>query len=345
MNRSRAFRACVALAFLLPAALARGQSREYTLTPEGVWTKVREPSPGSDEATISAARALIARGEHAQARSILNAFIEANEYKSNPWMPEALLLHGDTNLARGREESALRDYERVVTDFPQSDTFVRALEREFEICRMYLGGLKRKILGLRLESGLDVAEEFIVRIGERLPDSRLAEQALIELADHYFAQRDLPAAVEAYAVFQKLYPRSEYRQRTMARLVYANVARFKGPRYDATPLREAAVQAERFATEFPAQAERAGVTDAIQARIDESLGEQMLETARWYLSRGDPVSARFTLQRLLRRHPQSVAAARGLDLLREHGWVRPGQDRLLGPGAVRVPEALTKEGR
>lgn len=345
MNRSCAFRACLLLAVLLPAGGARAQAREYTLSPEGVWTKTREPAAGGDEATISSARALIARGDHSQARSILNTWIEANEFKRSAWMPEALLLHGDTNLARGREESALRDYERVVTDYPQSDTFVRALEREFEICRMYLGGLKRKILGLRLDSGLPVAEEFIVRIGERLPDSRLAEQALIELADHYFAQRDLPAAVEAYSVFQKLYPRSEHRQRAMARLVYANVARFKGPRYDATPLREAAVQADRFAAEYPGEAERGGVTDALQSRIDESLGEQMLETARWYISRGDPVSARFTLRRLLRRHPQSVAAARGLDLLRERGWVRPGQDELLAPGEVRIPEAPAREAR
>jgi hypothetical protein len=109
--------------------------------------------------------------------------------------------------------------------------------------------------------------------------------------------------------------------RALERRIFANIALFKGPQYDASHLIDAREQIRSFASAFPAEAEESGLNDALLARIDESEAAQMLETSNWYLRRGDGASARFVLERLVRKHPRSLAASRALQILRTRGWM------------------------
>jgi outer membrane protein assembly factor BamD (BamD/ComL family) len=82
---------------------------------------------------------------------------------------------------------------------------------------------------MRLLDAGDVAEELLIRIQERLPGSRLAELAGIELADYYFARRKMDLAAEMYSIFLQNNPRSEFVSKARRRLIYAHLASFKGP--------------------------------------------------------------------------------------------------------------------
>jgi len=313
-------RAAMLCGTLMPAGMCVAQSSVYELTPGG-WQAQNAPEAGSDAAIMNEARRLVATEQVDQAENMLDDWIEANETTKNPYLPEAYLIRGDAKLANNDEFDALYDYERICKEFVASEYFVKALERELDIAKMYLGGLRKKSLGLiRIDSGIPLAEEIILRINERLPGSRLAERALIALADYYYEARELRMATEAYDVFLTIYPRSEYRQRAMQRLVYANIAQFKGPLYDATGLVEAQFKIERYRTEFPADAERTGMGDALTVRLDESAAQQMFESAAWYGRRGDPPSQRLTLQRLIKRHPQSAAAQLAKKIVEENNW-------------------------
>jgi hypothetical protein len=64
---------------------------------------------------------------------------------------------------------------------------------------------------------------------------------------------------------------------------------------------------EEYAATDPIGAQRAGLSDAMIARLDESAAAQILEKAKWYMTRGDPVGARSSLRRLIAKHPQTVA--------------------------------------
>ncbi len=321
MKRVRAPRACVVLAAIGLTAHAAAQSKEFKLD-QGGWVKSKSPEPGTPAATIGEARELLAKGQAARAKRVLRRFIESDANAESPLLPEAFFLRGDARLADGDEEDALRDYEQVVRDFPGCDQFVPALEREHEIALKYLGGMRRRVLGgLRLESGVSLAEEILIRICERLPGSVLAERSLLALADHYYKDRDLRMAVEAYDVFLRLFPKSEYRERAMQRQIFANIARFKGPAYDASGLVDAKVQIRRFSQEYPASADRAGMSDALAARLDESAAAQMLDQARWYLRREDVPAARGALRRLVRTYPGTVAATRAVAIMQSRNWL------------------------
>lgn len=328
---------------LVPAGASFAQSSVYELTPSG-WQAQNVPEAGSDAAIMNEARRLLASEEVDKAKSILDDWIEVNETTKNPYLPEAYLIRGDAKLADNDEFDALYDYELICKQYVASEFFVKALEREFEIAKMYLAGLRKKSLGLfRIDSGIPLAEEIILRINERLPGSRLAERALIALADYYYEARELRMATEAYDVFLTIYPKSEYRQRAMQRLVYANIAQFKGPLYDATGLVEAQFKIERYRAEFPADAERTGMGDALTVRLDESAAQQMFESAAWYGRRGDPPSQRLTLQRLIKRHPQTAATQMAKQILQENNWPLEPIARLRSRDRSTIREENTGE--
>lgn len=328
---------CVAgLLLLTPTALA--QSKEFTLKPDGQWTMTKQPAPGSDEAIIAQARVDILNREYSIARTALNEFIDSHEGTNNPYLPAAHRLRGDAKLGLGKEESALRDYEEVIKNFPGSEEFDRALEKEHGIGKQYLNGLKRRLFWIRFDNGEPLGEEILIRVCERKPGSILAEKSLLDLIDYYYRKPDLKMAGIACRIYLGWLRNDEgslsdlarisqvspaYSKNEMIvkmRLIQASVLRFAGPEYNAAPLEDAKLLIEQFSSEYPNEAERTGIGDAMAARVDELLAQQMLEAAEWYGRRDDDVSARFTYRKLARKYPQTVAASRAIDVLQRKGW-------------------------
>ncbi|CAN0582570.1 unnamed protein product [Laminaria digitata] len=124
-----------------------------------------------------------------------------------------------------------------------------------------------------------------------------------------------------YAIFRENFPDSPQVQRAMLREIESNIARFKGPRYDGAGLLDAKLLIEQYQLQFPADAIRSGITQGLNAWIDESAAQQVLDTARWYIKVNDEASARFILARLVRRHPATDAADEALDIMIGRGWV------------------------
>lgn len=269
-----------------------------------------------DERQMLRARELLAAETPSQAETLLTKWIDDAVLRGlggSNLAAEALYLRGCAKLAQDSEYDALVDFEQVVNGFSGSEFFVRSLERELQIAKLYLGGRRRPtVFGLRIDSGIPLAEEIIMRIVERLPGSRLAERALLELGDYYARSRDLRMASEVYDTHLRVFPRSPERPLAMQRLVYSSIAQFKGPNYDTRVLSDAQVQVERFAAEFPAEAQRTGMGDALVARVDESAAQAMLEKGKWYIKRDDPVAAKIFFERLVIRHPRSAAAQEAL---------------------------------
>ncbi len=313
----------VPLAFACGAAW--GQAQEFRLGDEG-WAQVEAPEPGSDAAVIAEARRHVAEGRPDKAKRMLNRWIEEHERTDNPYLPEAYLVRGDAWVADDNEYEALYDYETVINDFPASPAFPEAIEREYEIGRAYVNGLRRKIWKwslLRLDSAVGLGEELLIRVQERMPGSRLAERAALTLAENYYRRRQMRLASEMYGIYLANFPQTERREEAQRRQIYANVARFKGPRYDASPLIESEALIRRFQAEHPAEAEATGINQGLLVRIDESAAQQVLETARWYLQVADEPSALFTMRRLLRKHPESAAAQEAYRIMVDRGWAEP----------------------
>ncbi len=295
------------LLILGPAA----QAQEYRLE-DGQWIQQTQPDPNTPEGEIHAIRALLAAGQAKKAIKQADAFIENRP--NHPLLPEAYLLRGDAKAGRKDYYQALYDYEYVIRVFSGTDHYLTAVEREYEIARLFAAGMKRKLWGIRMVPADDEAEEIFIRIQERLPGSALGEKASMDLADFYFDRADMKMAAEAYDLFLLNYPRSAMRERALLRLIESSLATFKGPRFDSTGLLEAAERIRDFQAEFPAAANRIGAA-ALLVRVEESLALKALLDAQWFEQRGRHVGAAYSYRRIVTDHPDTDAARQALERL------------------------------
>ncbi|MCC7147215.1 MAG: outer membrane protein assembly factor BamD [Phycisphaeraceae bacterium] len=309
----------VLLLLSLWCAGAWGQEK-YSLR-EGQWKQETSLDPATPEGQLQLGRKALAQGQAKKAQKIAERWIKANP--DHPLMVEARLLKGDARAARKNYYKALFDYEYVIREFPASEQFNLAIEREFQIAELFAAGVKRKLWGMPILPAGGEAEEIFILIQERAPGSPIGERASLTLADYYFKKGEMVSASDSYNLFLTNYPRSEHRERAMLRLIQANLARFHGPQFDPTGLIEAAQHVRRYAQEYPVAAEKLGTT-AILQRIDESLAAKGMHTAQWYEKRKENVSASYLYRRILKEHPTSPAAAKSLARLEQiNQWPAP----------------------
>jgi outer membrane protein assembly factor BamD len=283
----------------------------YTLSAEDQWRLTDAAAPDTPEGELALARKALAAGDARKAEHLADAWIDQHE--DNPLLPEAYLLRGDALRAQGSYYKALFDYEYVARAFPASEAFVTVIERELEIGTLYARGTKRKMWGMRILDAGDEAEELLIRVQERMPGSQLAEKAALELGDYYFRRRKMRLAVEMYSIFLESYPDSADASKARRRLIYAHLATFKGPEFDASGLHEARAKLQELIVLEPAAADDFQA-ESLLTRLDESDARKMLLTARWYLRTGDPVAAELMIRRLVDRYPRTLATSEALRL-------------------------------
>lgn len=308
-------------AFALLAAPSSAQSTAFELEDSGQWNQTQAPEPGSDADIIAQATRHLAEGNPSKANDLLTKWLDKNKRTRNDYIAQAYYLRGVARIDNGREYKALFDFEEVIQEYPSSPYFLKAVEQEFHLGVRYINGLKRRFLGMRFESGRPTGEELLVRTQERVPGSQLAEEAAMTLADHYYNRRELKLAAEMYSIFRQNYPNSERVRQAMLREIESNIARFKGPRYDGSGLVDAKLLIEQYQNQFPGESIRSGITEGLDAWIDESAAQQVLDTARWYLKVKDETSAKFVLARLIRRHPVTDAADEAISMMIDKGWL------------------------
>ncbi len=268
--------------------------------------------PASPLGQLQAMRRALAEDRPGEAQRLADRWIDDNP--NHPQLPQAHLLRGDAYSAQRDYYQALFDYEVVLRQFPGSEEFNLALEREFEVARLFSMGVRRKLLGLRILTSYGEAEEIFIRIQERAPGSAIGEKASLELGEHYVRQGDMNNAATAFDMFLLNYPRSQRREFAMLRLIQANLAAFKGPNFDATGLLEAATRLRMYQNEFPAAAEKLGA-QGLLTRIEESLARKDFLAAQWYEVRDKPVSAAAGYRRVMRDYPRTGAAQQALAAL------------------------------
>jgi outer membrane assembly lipoprotein YfiO len=300
---------------LLALASPAGAQQRHDLE-DGGWVQQPAHAPDSPEGQLDAIRKTIAQGDGKQAKHAADEWIEAND--GHVLMPQALLIRGDANVTREHFFKSLFDYERVIREYPGSEQFHTAQLREFELAKLFMAGTKRRLWGMRVLPATDEAEEILVRIQERSPGGDLGELASMTLADFYFNKPQMDTAADAYDMFLVNYPKSERKEWAMLRLIQANLARFKGPRFDATGLIDAGQRLKTYRAEYPSSAERMGV-DALLIRIDESLAMRDMVAADWHVQRKQLNSAIYLYRRVIEDYPRTAAAQDAIRTLRNLG--------------------------
>lgn len=310
--------ALMGLVVALPLAGPALAQPTHVLDGDGNLVQLEAPDPATPDGQLQLIRRKLVAGEAKQAEREVGDWID--QYPLHPLLPEAYLIQGDAVAARGYYYLSLKSYEAIINLYPGTEQYRTALEREYDIAKLFVGGLARKSewFGIRVLSQEDEGVELLIRVQERLPGSDLGERASIAIGDYYFDQGSMEMASEAYDVFLLNYPDSAQREWAMLRLIQASLAKYKGPEFDPSGLTDAAQRLREYMREFPSAAEQIGAKE-MMLRINESLAEKKLVTARWYEKRGMERGAITLYRRAVLDYPQSTAAVEALAELEERG--------------------------
>ena len=311
----------LALVIALPAA---GEKAELIWT-DGEWVRLPAPAQGTPEGEAAIVRRELDAGRHGKALKAAKRFLKRRTL--HPLREYVLSLAGDAQMRRGNYWKAHRQFKRQIGEFPKGKLAERALEREMEIARAYLGGRKRKVGPLRLNAG-DDGVEILEDVAAHAPLADRAEVAMMTIGDHYFAKRRWEEAAVQYDSFTKLYPKSSRTDTAHLRAAESFRRTYRGPRYDETPLVEAEQRYLVIKRDHPAAADDAGVANILrQIRSDRAC--KQFETGRFYARIGRPGAAEYYFK---------LVAADYADT----PWVDPARKELAkGAAAPATPEPTT----
>lgn len=308
----------MAMAFLAVPTEPLHAQPTHELDDTDSFVQLAEPDPETEAGQLHLIRRKLVAGDASLAEREAEAWIKANP--SSGLLAEATLLKADAIAAQGDYYRSLADYELVIGLYPGTEQYRTAIEREYDIAKLFVGGLHRKgkWTRFRLFEADDTGIELLIRVQERLPGSRLGEKASIDIGDYYFAKGEMSMASEAYDLFLLNYPNSRQREWAMLRLIQASLARYKGPQFDPSGLTDAAQRLREYSQAYPAAAEKIGA-ESLMVRINESLAKKKLVTAQWYEKRGLERGAIKMYRNVIQDYPGSAAALEAIKALKEHG--------------------------
>ena len=294
----------------------------------GQWVQVDPAAsqPASDS-ELNNIEDLITHGRYSEAGNRAVEWLKHN--KASPLRDRALFLNAEALYRYGDRVKSFFYLDELLDEYPESRLYYSALEKQFQIADAFLDGYKSRFLWIPMIERQDEAIEMLYRIQQRSPGSPLAERALLRTADYYYANADYDLAADAYAAYARSYPRSPLIPRVKLRQAFANLAQFRGLRFDATPIIDARAQLTELKTLFPEFAAEQNVDDVI-ARIDEAMARKLYVTGDFYRRTHEPVAAGRTWQYLVERYPNSPMADEAKTEMEK-----------LPPGSVRVQPPAT----
>jgi outer membrane assembly lipoprotein YfiO len=269
-------------------------------------TQAASTQPVTD-ATLDWAEDLLSRGQYKPARGVLIRWLKTHQ--QHPLRDRALYLVAEAHFQKGDRVRAFYYLDELMDKYPDSALHYRALDKQYQIADAYLRGFKRKFLGFRIIGAQEEAIEMLYRVQQRSPGSPVAEKALLRTADYYYATSQFDLAGDAYAAYARSYPRSPVLPKVRLREAFCSLARFRGLRYDSTPLLDARAQLVDIVGVYPELAEEENLPTVL-TRIDSSFARKIYQTADFYRRTHDLKSAAYHYRFLIKSFPNSPEAQR-----------------------------------
>ena len=252
-------------------------------------------------------------GQHRRALSAIKTYMK--EYgRDHEFHPNMLIAQAKALIGRREFQKAHVVLQEFLGAYGGMSLTQEALRLEFVIAENFLGGVKRKVLGVRLLSGTDLGFTILDEISTDHPEAGLAELAIKTKADHLFDSGDHALAELEYGRLIREYPRSRYHQYALRRSADAALASFGGIEYDEAALIEAEERFENYSLRYPAQSKSERVP-LILEDIRAKRAEKEFAVAQYYERTEHFSSAVLYYRLVVKDWPDTIAAAKAASRL------------------------------
>ena len=215
---------------------------------------------------------------------------------------------------RGDFTKAIRNYDKLLTEHPDSEFRELVFDRQYAIATAYLRGRKKRVLRVVKMKGYAEGTRIMEKITDRAGlDSPIGLKAAIAVAEHYEKREQFN---EAYLKWWEISTQWQTGKTGADALlgmgrckyaVYNNHPEHRRPFYDASSLNIAKSCYEKFKLLYPNEAEEIDA-DQIVKEINEQLAYKQLSIGRYYQRTDYRQSANLYFDMVINDWPGTKAA-------------------------------------
>jgi len=216
-------------------------------------------------------------------------------------------IEAELLLSKGKFVKAVRGYDKFLAEYPESELYEAALDRQFSIATAFLAGQKRRVLGVFKIKGYAEGEKVMERVSDRAGDAPIAIKAALAVAHNCEKRGKFADAYHQWSQIQLRWPTGRIGKDALLGMARCKHAAYKGPKYDASDLISAKSYYENFKLRYPRDAEDIDVDGKLK-QIDEQLAYKQFSIGRYYQKTGNKQSANLYYQMVTDNWPGSTAA-------------------------------------
>lgn len=314
---------------------------QWVWTPEtGRFVNLDRLPKETAELQLEYARTLMIEGRYGDALDETGKFREF--YEDAPEADENQFLRGEIKQAQGDYVDAAREFQLVVSNYPESDLYDDVIESQYTIADSLFDRGQANIERYDESSWIEKrfnwfhkrpmrrAIEVYNLVKANQPFTPEAAEAQYKIGLSYYELEEYIDSDIEYRLVLEQYPDSEW----VDDASYGRIKTFEAsalpPEYDQAPSQLAVDAIDDFRVSFPADARQAEL-DELRAEMLENIAEQKWQTAQFYADRHLFNATRVYLDVIVKEYPETQAAVKAREWLEAHPEKEAGIGRFLGP--------------
>lgn len=217
---------------------------------------------------------------------------------------EARLGLAESLSALGYHYKAYKTYQELIEKNPNSPYFETALQREFEIANLFLGGEKHKLLGMKIFPSLDKALEIYEKIAKTGPYSKIGPDAQFRIGLVYEKQKDYISAVHAFEKVLERYPQHPLAEEAQFQIGWAYKQEAGHAEYDQNVANQSISAFNDFLIRYPGS-EKAATASKVFAELKEEQSKGLFHIGQFYEKRKSYKAALVYYNEVIEQDPKS----------------------------------------
>lgn len=213
-------------------------------------------------------------------------------------------LTGECLFSLDYYNDAHKWFRQFLLDFPRTERLNDVVRRELEIGFKFIKGAKRSLWGLYIIPSYDLGVSIVRETLKSYPYSEHSEPYAFKLAGHLFESGYYEEALDEYAGFISVYPKSALAPEAEYQKACCYAGIYQGYAYDATPLSEAYKITSKFQARYP-ESRVGGAVSKLHDEIVDMMVRRDYETAMFYIRTDKPKSAVIYLEGLIKDYPET----------------------------------------
>jgi outer membrane protein assembly factor BamD (BamD/ComL family) len=216
---------------------------------------------------------------------------------------------------------ALRIYEKLMTEKPDSDFRDQVMDRQYAIATAYLGGQKKRVFHIIEFKGYAEGVRIMEKITDRAGlDTQMGLNASIAVAEHYERKKEFNSAYLKWWEISSQYQTGKIGRASLLNMArckhaaYNNHPEHRRPFYDSSSLSIAKSCYEKFKLLYPGDPEEKDI-DAKLKEINEQLAYKQFTIGQYYQRTGNKRSANLYFDMVVNDWPDTEAAEMAKEIL------------------------------